>query len=214
MKSLLKSTRLLLVACISSTILASTATADHPADQGQDPSRGHSPRQVESQLKVREGFSVSLVAAEPNVVDPVSASWSSDGRLWVVEMSDCPMPRPGQTNRHGRIRVLSERDASGQFQKSVTFADGLDFATGVLPWRDGAIVTLAGQIIFLRDVDGDGRSDEQEVGSKGSRSTTGNSAPTTRRSVPTVGYTSPVDFAVGRSKQWIGDSKRERKQSY
>ncbi|TWU10792.1 PVC-type heme-binding CxxCH protein [Allorhodopirellula heiligendammensis] len=115
------------------------------------------------QFRVRTGKTISLAAAEPDVVDPVSAAWGSDGKLWVVEMPDYPHPRPDQTELHGRIRVLSNRDSSGRFQNMKTFADGLNFATGVLPWRDGAIVTTAGEILFLRDTDGDGRSDEQNV---------------------------------------------------
>ncbi len=149
-------------------MLASIVIADpplltdrpHDADASQ---KNHSTDDIAKQLRVRQGFEVRLVAAEPDVVDPVSAAWSYDGRLWVVEMSDYPQPRPNQIQRNGRIRVLSNRDANGGFRSVKTFAHGLDFATGVLPWRDGAIVTLAGQIVFLRDLDGDGQADAREV---------------------------------------------------
>ncbi|MCO8125101.1 c-type cytochrome [Stieleria sp. TO1_6] len=123
----------------------------------------HSPDRTATHLQVRDGFTVRLAVAEPDVIDPVSAAWGIDGKLWVVEMPDYPHPRPDQTELHGRIRVLSDRDASGRFQQATTFASGLDFATGILPWRDGAIVTLAGQIVFLQDTDGDGKSDSQQV---------------------------------------------------
>ncbi|TWT64992.1 PVC-type heme-binding CxxCH protein [Allorhodopirellula solitaria] len=123
----------------------------------------HSPAQTARQLQVRDGYSVKLASAEPDVIDPVSAAWDSRGRLWVVEMPDYPHPRPDQTELHGRIRVLSDRAADGRFQQVTTFADGLNFATGVLPWREGAIVTTAGEIAFLSDTDGDGRSDTREV---------------------------------------------------
>ncbi len=131
----------------------------------QDPAapQDHSPAETAKQIQVRAGYRVHLAAAEPDVVDPVSAAWSSDGKLWVVEMTDYPHPRPDQTEMHGRIRVLSDRDAEGRFQTVTTFAEGLNFATGVLPWRDGAIVTAAGQIMFLRDADGDGQADSSEV---------------------------------------------------
>lgn len=135
--------------------------------QSPNASLNHSPAETAAQLVVREGYSVHLAAAEPEVIDPVSGAWSSDGKLWLVEMPDYPTPRPDQTELHGRIRVLSNRDAEGRFQTITTFAEGLDFATGVLPWRDGAIVTTAGQILFLQDTDGDGQSDSQEVWFKG-----------------------------------------------
>jgi putative membrane-bound dehydrogenase-like protein len=133
------------------------------ADVEPHPSRLHSVSATLGQMTVREGYEVVCVAAEPDVIDPISASWSADGKLWVVEMSDYPQPRPGQTERNGRIRVLSDRDSNGRFTKSHTFADGLDFATGVLPYRDGAIVTVAGKIVFLRDADHDGQADETQV---------------------------------------------------
>lgn len=123
----------------------------------------HSPAETARQFQVRTGYTVHLAAAEPDVVDPVSAAWSSDGKLWVVEMPDYPHPRPGQTELHGRIRVLSDRDAEGRFQSVTTFATGLNFATGALPWGDGAIVTVAGEVVYLRDTDGDGQADAREV---------------------------------------------------
>ena len=43
------------------------------------------------------------------------------------------------------------------------FLEGLDFPTGVHPWRDGVIVIAAPEIFFARDRDGDGRADEREI---------------------------------------------------
>ncbi len=37
------------------------------------------------------------------------------------------------------------------------------FGTGIQLWKDGAIVTAAGELLFLRDRDGDLRADEREV---------------------------------------------------
>ncbi|GAA5504951.1 PVC-type heme-binding CxxCH protein [Novipirellula caenicola] len=173
MKRHSKLARIVASVAISVASAATPTQAEHPseASPSQTTERAkissHSPAASLSHLKVREGLEIRLAAAEPDVIDPVSATWSSDGKLWVVEMTDYPLPKPGKTERHGRIRVLSDRDPSGRFQKSVTFADGLDFATGVLPWQDGAIVTMAGEIAFLRDIDGDGRMDTKQSWFKG-----------------------------------------------
>jgi putative membrane-bound dehydrogenase-like protein len=43
------------------------------------------------------------------------------------------------------------------------FADGLNFPTGLLTWRDGVIVTAAPDILFLRDTNSDGQADERRV---------------------------------------------------
>jgi hypothetical protein len=38
-------------------------------------------------IRVRPGFTVELVAAEPLVMDPIAMDWGPDGKLWVVEIS-------------------------------------------------------------------------------------------------------------------------------
>lgn len=106
---------------------------------------------------------VELVAAEPEVVDPVAVQFGADGSLWVVEMRDYPHgPGAGETPQ-SRIVHLFDRDQDGRFETSEVFADHLLFCTGVLPYRDGLIVTMAGQIAFLADRDGDGRAEFRET---------------------------------------------------
>src|SRR4029079_7256226 len=63
----------------------------------------------------------------------------------------------------GRIRILEDKDGDGVFETASTFADGLLFANGLLPWKDGVIVTAAPHIVLLRDTDGDGKADTREV---------------------------------------------------
>jgi putative membrane-bound dehydrogenase-like protein len=108
-----------------------------------------------------DGLEIQLVAAEPQVIDPVAIRFDEDGRLWVVEMRDYPHgPKPGEQPL-SRIKVLEDRDGDGRYETATTFADGLLFATGVQPWRSGVFVTLAGKVIYLKDTDGDGRADHE-----------------------------------------------------
>lgn len=105
---------------------------------------------------------IELVAAEPDVIDPVHIAFDSQGRLWVVEYSDYPNgPDEGQPGL-SRIRVLTDADGDGRYTDPVTFADKLLFATGLWHWRDGVIVTTAGSVLFLRDTNGDGRADQSQ----------------------------------------------------
>ena len=55
------------------------------------------------------------------------------------------------------------RNRQGVYDTRTVFADGLNFATSVLPWRDGVLVTAAPHLWFMRDTDGDGRGDERLV---------------------------------------------------
>jgi putative membrane-bound dehydrogenase-like protein len=114
-------------------------------------------------LAAHSGFQFRPVASEPLVIDPISARLDAKGRLWVVEMPDYPNGPPDGGEPRGRIKILEDRDGDGVFDHANLFAQGLEFVTGVQPYRDGAIVTLAGQIAFIRDLDGDGRGDETQV---------------------------------------------------
>ena len=108
---------------------------------------------------------VELAAAEPEVVDPVAIAFGADGSMWVVEMRDYPYgPKPGSSEKpKSRIKRLFDHNHDGRFETATVFADELLFATGVLPWRDGVIVTLAGEIAFYADRDEDGKADFHET---------------------------------------------------
>lgn len=126
-------------------------------------SRPTEPEEAVMTLHSQRGTRVELVAAEPDVVDPVSACFDGSGRLWVVEMPDYPTGPQEGAAPDGRVAILQDINGDGRYERVSTFAEGLLFATGVLPWRDGAIVTLAGSVVFLRDRDGDLVSDETEI---------------------------------------------------
>jgi len=101
---------------------------------------------------------IELVASEPEIASPVAVAWDEDGRLFVVEMTDYPAGP-----KSGKVRMLVDRDGDGRCEVASTFADGLNFPNGVLPWNGGVLVTAAPDILFLKDTDGDGVADERRV---------------------------------------------------
>src|SRR5439155_12042466 len=123
-----------------------------------------SPREEQATFKVLKGFKVELVASEPDVIDPVAMCFDERGRLFVCEMIGYPNGgvATGKENR-GRIRCLTDEDGDGFYEKSVIFADGLRFPTGVLPWKGGVIVCNAPDIIYLPDDDKDNKADRVRV---------------------------------------------------
>ena len=121
-----------------------------------------SPEDALKSIHVPDGFKVELVACEPNVIDPIAIDWDLAGRLWVVEMADYPSGMDNNGKPGGRVRVLEDTDGDGRYEKSTLFADGLNFPTGLLTWRDGVIVTAAPDVLFLKDTNGDGKADSTE----------------------------------------------------
>ena len=119
------------------------------------------------QMRIAPGFTVQLAASEPQVVDPVAIRFDAQGNMWVVEMRDYPNgPKPPGPPM-SKIKVLQDQDGDGRFETATVFADQLLFATGLQPWRDGVVATLAGQVVFLRDTDGDHVADKREVWFRG-----------------------------------------------
>jgi putative membrane-bound dehydrogenase-like protein len=133
-----------------------------PKDQLNTPSAaaGRQTPHAEQQafLFADPSLTIDLVAAEPNVVSPVALVWDADGRMYVAEMGGYPV-----TEHKGRIRQLRDNDGDGIYEQSVVFADGLNFPTTVMPYRDGILTIDAPDLIFLRDSDGDGKADERRV---------------------------------------------------
>ena len=130
-------------------------------------SRALSPAESQKTLHLPPGLRTELVAAEPEVQSPVAMAFDERGRLWVVEMIDYPNgPKPGEPGQ-SRIKLLRDLDGDGRFEEARVFADKLLFANGLIPYRDGVIVTAAPEILWLRDTDDDGVCDKREVLYKG-----------------------------------------------
>lgn len=123
-----------------------------------------SPEEAKKQFVLAEQeLTIELVAAEPDVVDPVAIRFDEYGRLWVVELRDYPLGPPAGQPPLSRIRVLTDADGDGRYENPVTFAEKLPFITGLQPWKGGVIVTLAGRIAYLRDNNGDGQADQDDT---------------------------------------------------
>ncbi|MBI3415939.1 MAG: VCBS repeat-containing protein [Verrucomicrobia bacterium] len=122
-----------------------------------------SPQDSLACIRVRPGFKVELVAFEPLVKDPIAFEWGADGKLWVVEMGDYPLGLDGHGKSGGIVRFLEDTDGDGQYDKSTVFLDGVNFPTGVMPWRKGVLVSAAPEIFYAEDTDGDGKADVRKT---------------------------------------------------
>ncbi|MEZ5325591.1 MAG: FG-GAP-like repeat-containing protein [Verrucomicrobiales bacterium] len=116
-----------------------------------------------STMRTHDRFEVQLVAAEPLVMDPIDIAWGPDGKLWVVEMGDYPLGEDGKGKPYGRVRFLEDGDGDGSYEKSTLFLDGLAYPSGVMPWKDGVLILAAPNLLYARDVNGDGVCDTREV---------------------------------------------------
>lgn len=153
---------LILVAATSTVFGQQASSPERPSTEPTF----KSPLSPEDSLKHFEllsGLRIELVASEPQVIDPVAIRFDEFGKMWVVEMRDYPNgPAEGEKPK-SVIKTLEDRDGDGVFETATVFADQLLFVTGVAPWRGGVIVTMAGEVAYMKDTDGDGKVDRRET---------------------------------------------------
>ena len=123
------------VACLVFVAIPALFAATPEVDSSQLPGvPATPPEQALATFKIKPGFRLDLVAAEPLVIDPIAMSFDEDGRLYVVEMRDYSERRP---ERLGRIRLLEDTDGDGRFDQSTVFAGNLPWPTAVTCWAGG-----------------------------------------------------------------------------
>ncbi len=152
-----------------------------PKSYRRDPKRADLPPPMSPQeslraIRTKAELTVELVASEPLIESPVAIDWDTQGRLWVCEMYDYPAglnppanpdrkygeplkEPPGGFTPGGRIKILTDRDGDGRYDKATLFLDGIPFPTGVMPWRNGALICAAPDLLYAEDTNGDGRAD-------------------------------------------------------
>ncbi len=122
-------------------------------------------------FEIQQGFKLELVAAEPDVADPVDACFDERGRMFVAEMHGYPFsqeptrlnPNGGGKPDAGIIRLLEDTDDDGQMDRSTKFADSIRWPTSVIFWDGGVFVLAPPKLWYFKDTDGDGVADERRV---------------------------------------------------
>lgn len=132
-----------------------------PHAQDEPPNDPRDPVTAARMMTVPEGFTVEVVASEPDLVNPVAMTIDERGRFWVTESLEYPRrePGPGQD----RVKVLEDTDGDGTADRVNVFLDGLNIPSGIAVGHGGVWIANAPDILFVQDTDGDGKGDKQEV---------------------------------------------------
>src|SRR6266850_2331428 len=123
---LLRMNRILLVAGMIGVCAASCFGADQPGlPPGvvvtQNPKdKPIAPEEALRRMTVPDGFSVSLFAGEPDVMQPIAFDFDDRGRVWVVENFSYP---DWKTTNRDRILILTDKDGDGRFDERKIFFD-------------------------------------------------------------------------------------------
>ncbi len=116
-----------------------------------------SPEEGLASIRVKDGFSIELVASEPLINDPVAITWDESGRIWAAEMWSY-MPNAdgdGEDGLLGRVVVLEDIDNDGTMDKSTVFLDGLKMPRALAIVEGGILIGDPPTLWYCQDLDGD-----------------------------------------------------------
>ena len=130
--------------------------------------------QARAAMVVQPGFEVELVAAAPQVEEPVLIVWDGNANMYAAEMRSYMQDVEGtgtKTLNNGRVRRLSDTDGDGVYDRSTIFIDGLNLPRMILPLDDwiAVVETDTVDVWAYRDTDGDGVHDEKKQLYQGER---------------------------------------------
>jgi len=140
-------------------LLATTSfAADFPALYNSEPGNPEpmSPKEALAALKLPEGFTATLFAAEPDVQNPVGLSWDTKGRMWVAEnYTYAERQKRFDLSLRDRVVILEDADWDGIAESRKVFTDDVQMLTSVEVGRGGVWLMCPPQLLFIPDANGD-----------------------------------------------------------
>ena len=115
---------------------------------------GLPPTEAAAAMTVPPGFTVKLLAAEPDVRQPIAMAFDDRGRLWVAEANSYPVRLPDEEARD-RILIFEDTNGDDVFDSRKVFIDGLNLVSGLEVGFGGVWVGAAPYLLFIPDADRD-----------------------------------------------------------
>ncbi|WP_395743899.1 PVC-type heme-binding CxxCH protein [Prosthecobacter sp.] len=104
-------------------------------------------------MKLQDGFQVELIAAEPDVRQPIAFCFDERGRMWVAEAFSYPNRQPEGQGKD-RISIFEDSDGNGSFETKKIFCEGLNLVSGIEVGFGGVWIGAAPYLLFIpRDGD-------------------------------------------------------------
>ncbi len=139
---------LLALALLTLPTLAQKPPERPPHNQDRLPGPALKPDEAIKKMTVPAGFTVELVAAEPDLVNPTAMTFDEKGRIWVCESFEYPRSSAGPGK--DRIKVLEDTDGDGRIDKTTVFAEGLNIPCAIAVGHGGVWVSNSPDILFFK----------------------------------------------------------------
>ena len=120
--------------------------------------QSRTPEDAAQAMTVPPGFSVKLLAGEPDVQQPIAMAFDDRGRLWIAEAYSYPIRRKDEDAKD-RILIFEDTDGNHTLDKRTVFYEGLNLVSGMELGFGGVYVGAAPYLLFIPDADGDDKPD-------------------------------------------------------
>ena len=110
-------------------------------------------------MQVEAGLKVSLIASEPEILQPIALATDAKGRLWVAECFSYPMWLADPSKGKDRVTVLEDKDGDGTFETKKVFLNNCSNLSGIAVGMGGVWLCSTPNLIFVPDADADGVAD-------------------------------------------------------
>ncbi|MEO8353016.1 MAG: PVC-type heme-binding CxxCH protein, partial [Chthoniobacteraceae bacterium] len=115
---------------------------------------GLEPADVPAKATLPKGLELTVFAAEPEVVNPISFCIDDRGRLWVAEGHTYPI-RAKEGEGTDRILVFEDTNGDGVADRRTVFIEHLNLVSGIEVGYGGLWVGAAPYLMFIPIADGD-----------------------------------------------------------
>lgn len=120
--------------------------------------------QIEHPRVLDERIEIELLAAEPDLVTPVSVAADQHGHIFVIESHTHFRPADYAGPPADRIRVFTDANLDGRVDNVATWYEGTAATMGIGLHPDGSLyLATRSDVRRLRDVHGRGAADESQV---------------------------------------------------
>ncbi|MBC7979630.1 MAG: c-type cytochrome [Armatimonadetes bacterium] len=115
-----------------------------------------SAKEALGKLRLPEGFRATLFASEPDIQNPIAATWDHKGRLWVAEnYTYAERQKRFDLGLNDRVIILEDKDNDGKAESRKVFTDQVQMLTSVELGRGGVWLMCPPQLLFIPDANAD-----------------------------------------------------------
>ena len=112
------------------------------------------PGEAPKHMTLPKGYKVTLVAGEPDLVQPIAFTFDDRGRLWVVECLSYPnWSKDGKGS--DRVTIYEDTKGDGKFDKKKVFYDKGSNLSGIALGFGGVWLCSTPNLIFIPYRDGE-----------------------------------------------------------